>query len=478
MSLDKLLSATKDVADIIRETNGFVSVLTHYDADGLASGGATARFLSHLGKKFLIRSTAALTDKVLNSFFCVKSGLYIIQDMGSGELSIVINKWREAAENSMLIIIDHHKLETDYIEEEADFILLNPEIYGYDGGKTGCTSILTSLVGYFGTDMKDDYFIEVGLVGATGDMQLNNSIEGVNKYLYDIAVERNIIRHEREFVFFTAKNLPIHKAIVWNMVPYIPGFSGRDDIGLNIVRKSGIKYRDKEGKYLTVADLSDDEKVKLLEIITKYIASKGIEEVSTDDLLVDVYYLPNEKDPYLQTTTEFSNILSSCGRMDREETGILLSMGVRKGGKVLDEAKKIFEKRRRTLAKYLDTADSVVRVIENRLAIIDMRGKDFSHKFSGTISTLYSRSPNYRGNIIVVLAYMDDEGIKLSARAPREMVDKGLDLSKIMRAISGKLGGRGGGHNVAAGALVPMEADNIIIDEIVRTVKEALESGG
>lgn len=476
MKEGKLIALIKDVADIIKGVDGFISVLTHYDADGLASGGAITRYLSLLNKRFVIRSAAAITDKILSEFFSIKSSLYIVQDMGSGDIDILIKKWRGMSENSILIVIDHHKLGEEVLEEEGDFIILNPEIFGYDGGKVGCTSVLTSLVGYFGSGERDKYFVEIGLVGATGDMQLNDSVEGINKYLLDLGVKLGIVKYEREFVFFTPRKLPVHKAIVWNMVPYIPGFSGRDDIGLNIVRKSGIKYRDKDGRYLTIEELRDDDKEKLLELITKFIASKGIEDVSTDDFLVNVYYLLGETDPYLQTTGEFSNILSSCGRMDREEVAILLAAGFRnKETKVLDEAKRIFDERRKVLARYLNIADSVVKRYGDRIVLIDMRGKEFSHKFSGTISTLYSRSPNYRDDIIVVLSYMDKEGIKISARAPRQLVDEGFDLSVKMRMLSKRLGGRGGGHNVAAGALVPLKADSIIVDELIKILSDGYE---
>lgn len=478
MRNNKLLYAIKDVSNIIKDVDGFVSVLTHYDADGLAAGGAMTRYLSLLGKKFLTRTATALTDKVLSDFFEVRSRLYIIQDMGSGELGMIIRKWRELSEDSILIVIDHHKLGEE-VEAEGDFILLSPELYGYDGGRIGCTSVLSGLVGYFGLDEVDPYFIEIGLVGATGDMQLNNSVEGINRYLLDLGIEKEVVKYEREFVFFTSRKLPIHKAIVWNMVPYIPGFSGRDDVGLNIVRKAGIKYRDKEGNYLTIDDLSDGDKEKLLEVITRYIASRGIEEVSTDDFLVNVYYLVNETDPYLQTTTEFSNILSSCGRMDREEIAIMLAMGIRNHrNNILETAKKIFEERRKVLARYLDIADNAIRRYNDKLVIIDMRRSEFSHKFSGTISTLYSRSPNYREDIIIVISYMDEEGIKISARAPSYLVEEGLDLSDIMRRLSGKLGGRGGGHNVAAGALLPMDTDQVIIDELIRIFSEEDDGEG
>ena len=42
-------------------------------------------------------------------------------------------------------------------------------------------------------------------------------------------------------------------------------------------------------------------------------------------------------------------------------------------------------------------------------------------------------------------------GVKVSARAPRELVARGLDLAAIMRDASKRFGGEGGGHHGAAG---------------------------
>lgn len=471
----KLLDIIKDVSRKIRDTSGMIRVLTHYDADGLASGGAISRLLYNLNKEFNIMTSETLSNTILEEFFSVNANLYIILDMGSSYLDSI--KDYVIKDNKDVIIIDHHKInpEINTSDDIGDRIyIVNPEFFGLDGGKVGCTSILSSLIGYYGCDEHDKYFLEIGVVGAVGDMQLPYNLIDINKYLVDLAVKNRILEIKREFIFFTLRDLPIHKAIVWNMVPYIPDFSGREDVGLNIVKKSGIKYRKKSGEFILVKELTEDERSRLLESIFEYIASKFIGDLSINDFIRDEFYLNQENDPHLRTATDFSNILSSCGRMDREDIGILLGMGAR--GKILDESLAIYEARKKKLVKYLKKAEENMSIIDGFLCVVDLSNEDFSSKFSGTISTILSRSLNYRKYIIVVLSRSDNL-IKISSRAPSYLVDKGLDLSRIMWKLSRKLGGNGGGHNIAAGALIPSDS-NQIKALLLELLKDELDNTG
>jgi single-stranded-DNA-specific exonuclease len=45
--------------------------------------------------------------------------------------------------------------------------------------------------------------------------------------------------------------------------------------------------------------------------------------------------------------------------------------------------------------------------------------------------------------------------IKVSGRGTRDLVEKGLDLARAIKCASEKVGGTGGGHNIAAGATIP-----------------------
>ena len=60
--------------------------------------------------------------------------------------------------------------------------------------------------------------------------------------------------------------------------------------------------------------------------------------------------------------------------------------------------------------------------------------------------------------------------VKVSGRIPHDFNRSNLDLGTIFHEISTKLNGRGGGHNVAAGALLPKESENQFVKSINKLV--------
>ena len=63
----------------------------------------------------------------------------------------------------------------------------------------------------------------------------------------------------------------------------------------------------------------------------------------------------------------------------------------------------------------------------------------------------------------------------MSARANRSLVDKGLDLSQVMKTASGLVGGYGGGHTVAAGATIPPDKKEEFLDIVEDLVSSQVE---
>ena len=452
-----LTSDVERVAERLRSHRGIINVLTHYDADGLVAGGLVARFLSSIGREFLLRTTVDLTDDVLSGFLGLGGRLNVFVDLGSGDLDRIIDMRGDRE----VVIIDHHKLS----REPDGVTILNPELHGFDGGATGCASILSGLLGYQLTG--DPYFLGVSLVGAAGDMQLANPVD-VTKMVLDKAVEMGVAEVRKDFIFFSSHSLPLHKAITWSFNPYIPHFTGRDDVGLMLVKRSGIDYDPSKGR--TVDSLNDLERNRLLEVIVQYIAGLGIKDLRPGDLIRNFVVLRFEEHPLLRHVDEFANLVNTTGRMGEERLGLLLAYGVRGG--VVDRAIELYMERRRFIAKYLEMADRSAKIYDDTVAIVDLRGHDFNPRFSGTISTILSRSLKYQDKVVILLA-RSERGVKLSARAPRHLVERGFNLAEIMRDLSKRFSGIGGGHNVAAGATLEGSTDTLV-KEIVEAVKSRL----
>jgi single-stranded-DNA-specific exonuclease len=54
--------------------------------------------------------------------------------------------------------------------------------------------------------------------------------------------------------------------------------------------------------------------------------------------------------------------------------------------------------------------------------------------------------------------------VKVSSRGTQELIARGMDLSSAMRAVAEKVGGVGGGHNIAAGATIPASRKDEFLD--------------
>lgn len=88
------------------------------------------------------------------------------------------------------------------------------------------------------------------------------------------------------------------------------------------------------------------------------------------------------------------------------------------------------------------------------------------------MASIISRSNLYRnGTIVISMAYTLDGFIKISARTVKLNGEISVDLSKMMKKVIEKLGGVGGGHNVAAGALISQEKEK----EFIEFVQKQLE---
>jgi single-stranded-DNA-specific exonuclease len=57
---------------------------------------------------------------------------------------------------------------------------------------------------------------------------------------------------------------------------------------------------------------------------------------------------------------------------------------------------------------------------------------------------------------------------KFSARTVDTVINKGVNLGEVMQVAAEKFQGKGGGHNIAAGAQVPIED----IDDFLKVVNE------
>jgi RecJ-like exonuclease len=454
-AVEAFLADAQTAADVIRQTiqnDGFIHVFSHLDADGIAAAGVIGRALFRLDARFRIRITQWVDEKIIGEIVADKPELVILTDFGSGYLDLL----NEKIPNFKVVILDHHQAAGT--NQNPNFTQVNPHMHGMDGA----TDVSGSGVAYFtarSLDKRNTDLAPIALVGALGDMQDRydqRKLGGLNALIVEDALNAKLITVEKDLTFFGRETRPIHRTLASTTNPFLPGISGEEDKSLAFLSTLKIPLKNGE-RWRALRDLTEEEKKRLCSALADYLLSKGL-HYEIANLIGNIYVL-NMEEPWtpLRDAREFAVVLNSTGRMDRPSLGIAVCMGDREAG--LEEANKVLEDYRKSINKYLVWVwekPERLRELEN---IYVVNGEDFvSEKIIGTISSiLVSGLPNVEKPLIAY-ANVPGEGLaKLSSRTTELGVHKGVNLGVVMRLAAEPLGGKGGGHNIAAGGQVPLD---------------------
>ena len=70
----------------------------------------------------------------------------------------------------------------------------------------------------------------------------------------------------------------------------------------------------------------------------------------------------------------------------------------------------------------------------------------------------------------------EDDRADISARATKDLVEVGIDLGRLCNEAAGSIQGRGGGHDIAAGATVPLGSLDVFLDRMDDEIGRRLDT--
>jgi single-stranded-DNA-specific exonuclease len=463
---ERFLASAAQAAEAIMETvekDGFIHVFSHLDADGVAAAGIIGKALFRLDARFRLRVTQWVDEKIIGEIVADKPQLVIFTDFGSGYLDLL----NEKIPNFKVAILDHHQISAEV--ENEKFVQVNPHLHGIDGA----TDVSGSGVAYFvakAVNAENVDLAPIALVGALGDMQDKNEqrqLHGLNDLIVKDAVAAKLVTVEKDLTFFGRETRPIQRALASATTPFIPGLSGEEDKCLAFLASLDIELKDGE-RWRALRDLSEDEKKKLSSALADHLIARGL-HADVENLIGNVYVL-NREEPWtpLRDAREFAVVLNSTGRLDRPSLGIAICMGDR--GAALEEANKVLEDYRKSISTYLGWVMEKPERMKEFEHIYVVYGETFiNEKIIGTISSiLVSGLANPEKPLIAFSNIEAENAAKFSARTTAMALSRGVNLGDVMRVASEKYGGKGGGHNVAAGAQVPIDQ----VENFISTVNE------
>jgi RecJ-like exonuclease len=425
-------------------------VVTHIDADGLASGSVVFASLLRKGADITVRSVPDLDPRRIKELEEAKYDFYIFTDLASALVEEL-----EAAFDGRFLVIDHHQLAASDLAKPS---VVNAWQYGYDGGREACSSTMA----YFFATAVDpanrdlSYLAVVGAVADRQDAGRGRSLTGLNRRALEDAEAAGLLIASNDLTFTGRQTRPIHEALALTSAPYLPGLTGNKDAVLAALIQAGVRL--KEGaRWRTISELSDEEKMKLTEVIAGAIAQSGGATDAVASLVGEVYNLVYE-DSFtpLRDAREFATLLNACGRMGAAGVGMAVCLGDR--GDALKAAMKTLAEYRLGISNAVQGLMSDSSRLEQHGRLVLVRASDIvDERLLGPVTSIITSSPALKDKVVVALTNSGESEVKVSSRVG-DSFEGDVNLGVVLREAAEAVKGVGGGHTMAAGAKISSSA--------------------
>ena len=436
-----------------------IRLISHLDADGISAASIMVKLLSTENRKYSVSIVQQLNSAVISQLASEPYNCFVFTDIGSG----LIDEIKDKLKGKKVFILDHHSIsDPDF----GDIIFVNPHLHGIDGGKEiSGAGVVFKFACAVDSGMED--MGHIAIVGALGDLQEQNGFLRLNHEILEIAVKKNRIHVTTGLRIFGSQTKPLHKALEYCTDPFIPGVSGSESGAIQFLHQIGIDPKNGNG-WKKIVHLDQEDMKKLV----TGIIMKRLNEAKPDDVLGNVYILPHEaEESPTRDAKEFATLLNACGRLGRASYGIGACLG----------DKKIKQQAIRSLADYKKAIVNALNWYnENKFSddihwgdgfVIINAKENIMSTMIGTLASILSKSNVMTNNIFIMsMAQALDGNTKISLRTTNN-VNGAFDLRKIIGEMTNGIGNsEAGGHQNAAGAVIPTDKEN----EFVESAKEIL----
>ncbi|MGM5488928.1 MAG: DHH family phosphoesterase [Nanobdellota archaeon] len=444
--MERIVSAVAQKIREIPETET-IRVVSHFDCDGICAAAIFIQTLLRADRPFSLSFLPHLDEEYLDELAREGYRHYVFLDLGSG----VLDEFDEAFTDKQVFVVDHHEISGS----SNRVIHLNPHLVGIDGSKdvsgSGVVHLLASEL---------DPLLEmahIALVGAIGDSQEHFGFSGLNDEIFKAAVKEGGVSRRKGLRIYGNYTKPLHKVLQHSVDPYIPGVSKSERGAMNLLNSLKIPIR-KSGRFFFYDDLSQNQETKLIEAIIERRSG----EANPADVYGYTYVNPTENITALQDLREFSTVMNACGRLMRASVGYSACLGSAPAKK---EALSILQDYKAKISEAMTWFEEADGIISERGYVIANAKEKILSTLIGTIASIISYSADYPKDTFIMTLARCPNGRQTKVSL-RQTPHSQFDLRAVMNEII--TDGVSGGHRNAAGALVPVSDESLVIEQAMR----------
>ena len=461
----ELLNRVVEGVEWVKSLKPPVLLVSHYDADGLCAATAMVKMFNLLKVPYHLKVVEQLTPKLISELMRMSYRSIVFLDLGSGYLDYI-----KPGREKKVLVIDHHLPQGDPSENVFE---VNPHRFGVDGARDVSSSALSFLL-YDGVSGGAEEDIHLALIGALGDRQDQGRrfrLVGINKLIADEGVKLGLVEEKIGLRLYGIHTRPLVRALSLTMDPPVPNLAGNEDACLSFLKRIGVNPIKGE-ELRKYSDLTLEERRVLATELVKMMISAGYPVNEAERIFGAMYYLRRESPlSPLSDAREYAYVVNACGRLDHHAVAIGLLMHIR--GELLSRALSYIREYRRLLFKALKQASGGgVKVLEDEYLLVYDYKTSLPSKVTGSVASILSSSTKTRAKVLVVTASFSEDYVKVSAR--KTATRSRVNIGEILTRTAVKVGGTGGGHREAGGALIPSQSYN----EFIESLKEVIKSEG
>jgi single-stranded-DNA-specific exonuclease len=433
-----------------------VTVVADADVDGTAAAAVLARALHATNRRFTVTLTRRRDQRLVELIQQRAPSLLITADLGA-TLIAQLSRLRIPT-----IVLDHHEPDGD--GDGSGFIQVNPHLVGEDGSTTasGAAVAYRFAEAWLKQHKKPAQdLLPLALLGAWGDRYHGADDEaGLHHRLVQQAqASEQIAWHP--WVPAAPRASPILDALLKNLDPMVPHFHGEPEKASQTLEALGIP---------PTARLDEIEETTWSKLCSWLAA--GLLEEGADGRLVAKMLSPHPTFPEQSgplaglTIPEVAMRIDSGTRQDHAPTALAALLGSQDAWDRLEEGLPGY--RSAVTEPVWKAANAAIRLGPGHLVRVEAGWSAGPVADRLMAWTRLGRAP------VIVMGAMP-RGWKLSLRARNGTPWR---LDRVASESARAAGGVGGGHRLAAGALVPQDKEAVMLEKIAAALRQEAQKHG